>query len=456
MKGSSDATCCSSSSPIFLVFGHTSFVPSGNSQTLFPFGIGVLGSLRVFRLQVHFGLSSCSFSLSVSTGALHPLFMAWYSRSLSRSLLRERADSSFIDKYLSTLPDCPLAVGRSAFGSCSCIFSLSSSGCSQLQLAVPPCVSARSSSFRSNRARSRSSRRTKGPLVFLRPSGTVGDGIVEWSPGIATINHAEARSTGFGVTSTFCKYRVSLKSLASVSFCCFRSVLGEVYSETPVVLPIRGHLDSIARMMIGDCFFDRSSRQRSLSQSLFCNDFKVAVFGREEAIRRFSLKLLSDNHLRDRLWTLSGLRSVCHCKLTSICHGDVLLREFKSMFPNAFDRDDPELSLLLFHCVELFVRLRGRTSLHARFVCRRRGPPKGSGWRGHGEPMSVGVGNISREVCDGQTRPQRADIQSHLCGVQSQPDSWNIRRSSVHRNCSRDSLLAESTRARLTLHRFVH
>ena len=160
------------------------------------------------------------------------------------------------------------------------------------------------------------------------------------------------------MTSTFCKYRVSFKSLASVSFCCFRSVLGEVYSETPVVLPIRGHLDSIARMMIGDCFFDRGSRQRSLSQSLFCNDFKVAVFGREEAIRRFSLKLLSDNHLRDRLWTLSGLRSVCHCKLTSICHGDVILREFKSMFPDAFDRDDPELSLLLFHCVEIFVRLR--------------------------------------------------------------------------------------------------
>ena len=30
-------------------------------------------------------------------------------------------------------------------------------------------------------------------------------------------------------------------------------------------------------------------------------------------------------------------------------------------------------------------------------------PPKGSGWRGHAELMDVGVGYISRELCDGQT-----------------------------------------------------
>ena len=28
-------------------------------------------------------------------------------------------------------------------------------------------------------------------------------------------------------------------------------------------------------------------------------------------------------------------------------------------------------------------------------------PPKGSGWRGRGEPMQVGVGHTAREYCDG-------------------------------------------------------
>ena len=63
----------------------------------------------------------------------------------------------------------------------------------------------------------------------------------------------------------------------------FRSVLGESFSDTPMVLPISGHLDSIARMMVGDYYIGRGSRQRALGQSPFCNDFKVSVYGREMA-----------------------------------------------------------------------------------------------------------------------------------------------------------------------------
>ena len=39
-------------------------------------------------------------------------------------------------------------------------------------------------------------------------------------------------------------------------------------------------------MMVGDYYIGRGCRQRGLSQSPFCNGFKVAVFGRDEAIRR--------------------------------------------------------------------------------------------------------------------------------------------------------------------------
>ena len=60
--------------------------------------------------------SSSSFSLSRSTGALHPLFLAWSSRSLSRTLHRDYADSSAVDQFLSCTPDGPLSVLRPSFG----------------------------------------------------------------------------------------------------------------------------------------------------------------------------------------------------------------------------------------------------------------------------------------------------------------------------------------------------
>ena len=48
--------------------------------------------------------------------------------------------------------------------------------------------------------------------------------------------------------------------LASLGDC--RSVLGETYAATPQVLPIRGHLDDIKRMLVGDYYIGRGSRQR--------------------------------------------------------------------------------------------------------------------------------------------------------------------------------------------------
>ena len=105
-----------------------------------------------------------------------------------------------------------------------------------------------------------------------------------------------------------------------------------------MVLPIRGYLDDIKRLMVGDFYIGRGCRQRGLGRSEFCNDFKVAVHGRDAAISIFTEKLCSDRVLRSHLWRLSGLRLVCHCRLSQACHGDVIIREFSGMYLEIFQR----------------------------------------------------------------------------------------------------------------------
>ena len=55
------------------------------------------------------------------------------------------------------------------------------------------------------------------------------------------------------------------------------SALGEKLEATPMVLPIRAHLDSVKRLLKGDLYMGRRSRQRSLPKSRYCNTFKVSV-----------------------------------------------------------------------------------------------------------------------------------------------------------------------------------
>ena len=43
-----------------------------------------------------------------------------------------------------------------------------------------------------------------------------------------------------------------------------RSILGEARCDTPMVVPGRGYLDVIRRMMIGDYYVGRGCRQRNL------------------------------------------------------------------------------------------------------------------------------------------------------------------------------------------------
>ena len=106
------------------------------------------------------------------------------------------------------------------------------------------------------------------------------------------------------------------------------SVLGTSFKNTPSILPVRGHLDSIKCLMKGDLYIGRGCRQRGVSCSQFANPYKVPKFGRSRSIELFSTFLQDNAQLRSALWTFSGLRLVCHCGPQQPCHADILISAF--------------------------------------------------------------------------------------------------------------------------------
>ena len=180
-----------------------------------------------------------------------------------------------------------------------------------------------------------------------------------------------------------------------------------------MVVLTRAWLEEVRKFMRGDYYIGRGSTQRGLTQRLFCNDYKVSVYGRKEATWRFEQKLTSDSALRETLWTMSGLRLVCHCKPTQECHGDAIIREYHQKFPGAFDREASASEPPSSRVLNYLARLREEPESEDDTSPDEGAPPKSSGWRGCGAPMVVGVGYTSREFCDGQSlaSPGRWPVQ---------------------------------------------
>ena len=181
------------------------------------------------------------------------------------------------------------------------------------------------------------------------------------------------------------------------------SALGESFDKTPLVVPVRGHLDSIKRLLRGDIYIGRGSRQRSLLKSRYCNTFKVSQVGRSVAISSFRQALLADPALHNSLWTLSGTRLVCHCRATEDCHGDVLVEEFRKLYPTAHDRYQPCGSPPGHEILSFLARLREEPESEEGSSPDEGVPETHAGYRGNGPPMMVGVGHVQREFCDGQS-----------------------------------------------------
>ena len=68
----------------------------------------------------------------------------------------------------------------------------------------------------------------------------------------------------------------------------------------------------------------------------------------------------------------------------------IMPREFRSMFSNS-------------RVLNYMSRLREEAPSGSDLSADEGVPRKGAGWRGTGGPMMVGVGYVSRELCDGQT-----------------------------------------------------
>ena len=131
------------------------------------------------------------------------------------------------------------------------------------------------------------------------------------------------------------------------------SALGDTFEATAMVFPIRCHLDAIKRLLKGDLYIGRGSKQRSLGKRRHCNTFKASQYGRAAVITGFRDALLSDQKLYDSLWTISGRRLVCRCRASEKCHGEVLVEEFRNSFLEAYDRTaghgaPPEPAVLSF------------------------------------------------------------------------------------------------------------
>ena len=180
-----------------------------------------------------------------------------------------------------------------------------------------------------------------------------------------------------------------------------------------MVLPVRGHLDAVKRLLKGDLYIGRGSRQRSLGKGRYCNNYKVSEFGRDVAITKFREMLLQDESMFRSLWTLSGRRLICHCRPTERC----------VTYPNAYDRtahgeNPPEPRVLSF-----MAKLREEPDSDDGSSPDEDAPGKSAGHRGRGEPMKVGVGYTQREFWDGQSlaSPGRWPPGSH---VYPSSDSW--------------------------------
>ena len=179
-------------------------------------------------------------------------------------------------------------------------------------------------------------------------------------------------------------------------------------------------MDSIARLISGDQYIGRGSRQRKLEKSLFSNPYKVSEYGRENTIRLFEQFLDSSSKLISQVHSLSGKRLVCHCGMNQTCHADALIRNFRELHPDAFDRNGvnqrapttEELNLLAAHRQEP----PGDDGSSADDGV----PAKNSGWVGQGCPLQVGIGYTSRTVTD-RVWPRRGVGPSSTGGTQNSP-----------------------------------
>ena len=225
-------------------------------------------------------------------------------------------------------------------------------------------------------------------------------------------------------------------------FLCPRFLVEASKKETPLVVFVRGHLDSVKGFMKGDYYIGRGCRQRSLGCSLFAIPFKVAKHGRDCAIELFAKHLDDDVSLRSSIWILSGLRLLCHCGPLQSCHDDVLITAFAHNFPGAYDSHDTSASVPPTSAqLNYLAALREEPDSSEGSSADEEAKASGVGWTRTGKPMQIGVGYTVRDFCDGQSLasrgaglPPRGSTLARTLGHQNQNLSESFRNTMAPRS----------------------
>ena len=157
----------------------------------------------------------------------------------------------------------------------------------------------------------------------------------------ATAGGTQQGGTGMFPGSSQCAFSTGLAPVPDRNLV---SAAGRDFQHTFCPSRSRGHPDSMERSMKGDLNIGRGCRQGSWLQL-------VAIHTRWQNLEE------DDNHqLQSAIWTLSGLRLVCHCGVQQPCHADILNPAYSRAFPDAFDRNEaspPPTSNQLNHLAEV-------------------------------------------------------------------------------------------------------
>ena len=113
------------------------------------------------------------------------------------------------------------------------------------------------------------------------------------------------------------------------------SALGENFEHTPLVVLVRGHLDSIKRLLRGDVYIGRGLGSGQFLRAA------AATRSKQSRSRVFAKHYALIQPSATHFGLPSGTRLVCDCRATEDCHGDVLIEEFRRLYPGAHYRNQP-------------------------------------------------------------------------------------------------------------------
>ena len=156
--------------------------------------------------------------------------------------------------------------------------------------------------------------------------------------------------------------------------------------------------------MKGDLYIGRGCRQRGLSCSQFANPYKVAKFGRSRAIELFSTFFA-----RQRTASFSPLDFIRIATCMSLWSSAAVScrRPHLCLFPfvsGCVRQNDPHSGVPpTSDQLNYLAELREEHGSSEGSTADEDAAPAGSGWKGSGKPMQVGIGYTVRDFCDGQS-----------------------------------------------------